>query len=534
MFDAAQRRTGIYEMRRVLNLLIPLLLALTPACRRVPPVETAQPPAARPNILWVVWDTVRRDHLSVYGYERPTTPRVEQWARGARVFTNCISAGSTTVPAHVSMFTGLLPYQHGAHNRRPAIVQGARTLAELLAREGYDTYLYSANPYIARDKAVTRGFDTVEHPWDDQYRADAVRLITAKIDPRDQSTELAQRVHAGDTADMPVVKAGKLAQTAVRRWIDQRDNRKPYFIFLNYMEAHRPFLPAREYREMFLSPEQLERSYRLDRTWPAVWAYTFGVRDYSAEELAIFVGLYDAALRELDELFGDLIASLDKRGMLDDTIVILTADHGEHLGDHHLLDHQYSVYNELLYVPLIVHYPPAFAPGRDQRPVMNFDLYPTLLQLAGVTPPSNPKIGISYSLNLRDVPARRRRLAEYPQWMPAGLRRVREVAPDFDPTPWRRSLRGFYSGSHKLIWASDGRHELYDLASDPHEQHNLAPQNESRVRAMLDELKAAFDIQNRGRAGPSPQSPSQAEMKRLEALGYAAPGEDNGADEPPP
>ena len=515
-------------MRRIATLTL-LLLSTLPACRR------ATPPGGvsgqiKPNILWVVWDTVRRDHLSVYGHQRPTTPRVEQWARNARVFTNCVSPGSTTVPAHVSMFTGRLPYQHGAHNRHPAIAREIPTLAELLIRGGYQTYLYSANSYVARGKQVTRGFDVIEHPWDDRYRNDAVRLIAEKIDPEDQSTELAQSVNAGDTADMPVIKAGRLARDGLERWLAQRDKQRPYFAFLNYMEAHRPFLPAREYREKFMSPEQLSRAHQLDRTWPRMWAHAFGVSDYSPQELELFSLLYDSALRELDDLFADLIESLEKRGELDNTIIILTADHGEHLGDHHLLDHQYSVYNELLYVPLIVYYPPAFEAGRDDRPLMNFDLFPTLLRLAGEPVPDDTNAGNRYTIDLRDVPLTRRRLGEYPQWMPAGLKRVREIAPDFDETPWQRVLRAYYSDPYKLIWTSDGRHELYDLSVDPHELHNLAAEDEPRVRQLIDELNSVFDIRRRGMPSTLPDGDDDAageELRRMEALGYAAPGEED-------
>ncbi|MFP6578376.1 MAG: sulfatase-like hydrolase/transferase, partial [Myxococcota bacterium] len=122
--------------------------------------------ARAPNILWVVWDTVRADRMSLYGHSVETTPELDRWARGARVYRDVVSAASTTEPAHASMFTGLYPSQHGTDADHRWLSEDFDTLAERLSSAGYRTYLWSANPSISADENFHQGFDRVEHPWD--------------------------------------------------------------------------------------------------------------------------------------------------------------------------------------------------------------------------------------------------------------------------------------------------------------------------------------------------------------------------------
>lgn len=499
-----------------------LLLTLIAGCDRTLPV-TEKPP----NILLIVWDTVRADHLQPYGYERPTTPRLKEWAAQARVYDNCVSPGSTTVPAHASMFTGLFPSEHGADNEHAQLDQRFTTLAETLAGHGYATYCFSANPFICEARQFTQGFSRVEHPWDEKHIEAATRILREKMDPADRTGELPDKLRnpAARMTAWNVKTAGALAQPSVIEWLSAQPAEAPYFAFLNYMEAHRPLIPSRAAREMLMSPQQVQRSYEVDRSWRAVWAYTFGLKRpdgaelLSDEDIELTRLTYDAALRELDDLLGDLLAALRAAGKLENTVVILTADHGEHLGEHHMLDHQFSVYEELLRVPLIIHDPRHFAPGRETRPVSTIDLFPTLLELAGVPAAELPQ---SSAISLLRPLQRRERLAEYPTANKEAIRDVKRAREyrDFDPTPWDRGLRAFYSTPWKLIQGSDGRHELYNLADDPRESRNLlveradiAADMESRLATLLRSLH------ERGqREAPTPAIDEQTNL--LRGLGY--------------
>lgn len=514
-----------WEIRLVLRILTAALLivvAYATGCERKP---STRPVGVRPNILLIVWDTVRADHVGAYGYDKPTTPFVDQWSTGARVFEDCLTVGSTTVPSHGAMFTGLLPYQHGANNERPVLSDRFDTLAELLRDSGYRTYMFSANPHLSESNGFTQGFDLAEHPWQPKYRAAAERIVRAKIPANDHTGELAAKVKNPNArlSQWNIKTAGALAQRGVDAWLGNSDASKPYFIFLNYMEAHRPLIPSDEYRARFLTPAQVKRSREIDLRWASLWGYTFGRREISPADLEIIRGVYDASLAELDDLFKNLLESLELSDRLDNTVVVLMSDHGEHLGEHHLLDHQFSVYQELLHVPLIVHYPAKFAPGRDARPVANFDVFPTLLELARVDP---PKALASTAVSLLHAPRSGARIAAYPAANSEAIAQVQRADAAFDPTAWSRSLRAYVEGPLKLICASDGRHALYDLNADPHELHNLLAERAADAQRLKAALRGELSKLVRGSSEST--NYTAADAQRLTDLGYTAGGDDEG------
>jgi arylsulfatase A-like enzyme len=498
----------------------------------------ARPVARGPNVLWVVWDTVRADRMSLHGHARPTTPRLDAWAAGARVFDDAVSPAGYTMPSHASMFTGLLPGEHCAHNGQPRLEDRFTTLAELLRDAGYRTFLFSANPHVSAQPArnLAQGFERTEHPWSPRWGDEALRLVQAKLPAEDRSSELAERLAAAERGDRSLTPwnikaAGALAQRAVLEWLASGDAQRPWFVFLNYMEAHRPLIPPRSYRELMMSEKDVGRSYEIDRSWLPLWEYTFGLREYTEAELELTRATYDAALRELDDLFAELLDALAERGFLRDTVVVLTSDHGEHLGEHHMLDHQYSLHQVLLRVPLLIHYPGRIEPGRDTRPVSTRDLFPTLLELAGVEAPAGAPAGTSL-LAPREA---RSRLAEDPASSTVGIAQVLAAHPGWDPSPFRRRLRALLEDGHKYLWSSNGSHALYDLRSDPLEQRNLigeAPERAQRLDAALAARHAAL-ARCEPDTGASPPALSEEERRLLEGLGYVAPeAEPGGAPSP--
>jgi len=479
--------------------------------------------APRPNVLWIVWDTARADHLGLYGHERDTTPFLDEWAKGARVFDNCLSTAGYTLPSHAAMFTGLLPSENCANNEHKSLDESYTTIAELLQGAGYRTYLFSANPNISEGRNFTQGFDVAEHPWNDEFHDRAIELVRSKLPEYDNSSELRERlddVSAGAVGLTPwnIKAAGELAGGAAMAWLEASEPDKPFFVFINYMEAHRPYIPPRSFREQLMTPQQVDDSYQVDRGWLKMWEYTFGLREYDDEEIELTRATYDAALLELDSMLEELLGELGRRGQLEDTIVILTSDHGEHLGEQHMLDHQYSVYQALLRVPLIVHYPERFAPGREDRPVMNFDLFPTLIELTGIDAPDDQQ---SQARSLLDPPQQRRRLAEDPAFSPLGVRIVSQLHHDWDATPWKRIQRTLIEGTDKFIWGSDGRTELYDLAGDPNETRDLTPERPARAAEMQLALAQYYDsLQHCSEPAEEIEVLSPEQLELLRSIGY--------------
>jgi len=505
-----------------------LTLILLIPLASVTPVACAEATPKRPNVLWIVWDTVRADRMSLYGHSVATTPKLEAWAKHARVFDDVVSTASTTTPSHAGMFTGLLPTQHDTHNAHPWLEDGHTTLAELLKQAGYSTYLWAANPHISKTQNFQQGFDHEAHPWDPKYRERAIEIVQAKMEG-DRTSEIGNQRRKKELGPWAIKAAGELAELDLLEWLDGREPGTPYFAFVNYMEAHRPFIPTREARQRVMPPEMVEPSYRVDRSWIPMWAYTFGLSEYSEAELELMARTYDATLTELDDLFAHLLESLEARGQLENTAIILTADHGEHLGEQHMLDHQFSLYAPVINVPLVIRYPARIEPGRDARPVMNFDIFPTVLDLAAVELPAD---FVTRSRTLLDPAAKRIRIAEYPAVFKKAIPEVVEKYPTWDPTPFARRLRTLHEDAYKLIWGEDGRHELYDVVSDPREERDLVgqrPELAKRMVELLDSQMAGLSVEVRERSVP-PELPAQ-QREMLEGLGYLPGGEDEA--EPP-
>jgi arylsulfatase A-like enzyme len=504
----------------------------------------APPPGPPPNVLFIVWDTTRADRVSAHGYEKETTPFLASWAaENARVFDDCISTGSSTVPSHGSMFTGLLPCEHGANNGYNYLDSKFDTLAEIFRRGGYRTYAFAANPHIDSKENFVQGFDLHEHPYDAKHRERAFEIIKTKINPEDESSELARKlVKEEDPGPWALKAAGELAEEALVAWLAASSPDKPFFAFLNYLEAHRQFIPPERYRRRFMNEEQVYLSYKADRSWPTMWSYTLGMHEYTPEELEVMALTYDACVYELDQLFASLIGTLEAKGHLDNTVVVLTGDHGEHLGEHHMLDHQFSLYQGLVHVPMVLA-GPGVTPGRTGAPVQNYDVFPTLLELARLTPP--PGLD-SKAVSLLHPDPKRQRIAEYPSPFKKALSDVLLEHPGFDPQPFDRKLRALFDRNQKLIWGEDGRHELYDLKRDPHELNDLtawAPRREVMLKLLasifsgIDCFDPETDATPPGEDDPRDSMTAEERAERshmLEQLGYAGDDDNDDEEEPPP
>jgi len=510
---ANNTRGGRRELRRLSLALAGTILGCTlvSACR---PEEATE----RPNVLFIVLDTTRADRLGVYGHDRPTTPFLDQWSKGALVFEDCQSVAGTTVPAHASMFTGLLPSTHLNDNLHPTLAEKHTTLAELLKKDGYQSFLFSANPFISAESGFGQGFELVQHPWSDEYRAKAVAIIRSKIDPADKSSELPRKFRRGRVGEWAIKACGEVAQDALVAWLDKRDKERPYFAFINYMEAHRPLLPPRSYRNKMMSAKQVAQSYRIDVSWDRMWEYVFGLAEYSPRSREVISLTYDAAVAELDEHLRLLLTTLKDRGDLKNTVIVITADHGEHLGEHHFLDHQYSLYQPLLKVPMILWYPKSVQPGRNTDPVSNIDVFPTILELVGIDAPVRPGDDATSLLHSK---SRRVRPSEHSSPPEHPITDMRRLHPSWDPTPFRRQLRSVLEGNYKLIWSSDKRHALYDLASDPGELNNLFGREPELASAMLGRLPSLSKRDGSG-GGDDGAKVSATQNPLLIPLGYAS------------
>jgi arylsulfatase A-like enzyme len=247
-------------------------------------------------------------------------------------------------------------------------------------------------------------------------------------------------------------------------------------------------------------------------------------------ELERLRGTANAAVLELDLMFADLWQSLEERGLAESTVVILTADHGEHLGEHHLLDHQYSLSQTLIRVPLVIRFAPRFEPGRDARPVMSLDLFPTLLELAGVEVLA---VGAGVARSLLAPAPRRVRLADYSKPFARPLESARKARAEHDVARFERGQLALIDSPWKCVQEIGGSARLYDLSNDPGELRDVAVEQLEVLERMQTGLGALLRAaQPVGR--PGELKPLSAErLQRLRELGDAGDDGDDGDDGEP-
>ncbi len=445
-----------------------------------------------PNVLLIVMDTVRADHLSLYGYRRETSPNLARLAaRGVR-FDLARATAPWTLPSHASMFTGRWPHELGVE--RLGWLDGRReTLAEHLRSHGYDTAGFVANTFFCgHESGLARGFDTYQdYPIGpaEVLRSSSVGWLLAQTASR-LSGELA-RLFGGDPgAGITLEFARKEASTVSTeflRWLDRKRSR-PFFAFLNYFDAHDPYLPARGRPNVLESAAKSRADYEMLRDWQKLKK-----DELSEAQRAVALSAYDECIAALDRELGELFDALERRGILDDTLLIVTADHGEQFGEHGSFGHGFSVYQTEVHVPLMIHFPRKVPAGHVVHDAVSLrDLPSTVLELAGLDA-SSPFPGTSLSAFWREREQACPRGASPPlSELAAPIETASSKPVSFE---FRGSLQSVVAGRHVLIRHAGGAQELYDLHVDPAERSNQIesanPDLAERLRRLLEEQSIA-------------------------------------------
>jgi arylsulfatase A-like enzyme len=420
----------------------------------------------------VTLDTTRADRFGSYGYDRDTTPHFDALAEGGVLFERAVSTSATTPTAHASILTGLNPYQHGVRvihagsgYRLPEVVP---TLASVLAERGWETGAFLSAFPVSEHYGFERGF----HTFDSGLARPAETVIEElrggaaiwKVDENQRRSDA--------TTD------------ALIRWLEAR--RGPFFAWVHYWDPHDPQL---------LPPEEVRNR--------------FPPRDPAAPDPIL--DTYDSEIFFVDRQFGRLLEVLEERGVFDDTVIVVVADHGEGLGDHDWMYHR-LLYQEQIHIPLILRIPGGPEGVRVAPLVRNVDIYPTVLELLGVEPP-RPVAGRSL-LGLVAGRSEEPRIAYADQ-----LNEWDTNAAMVRSRPLDRLLFCAMDRSWKLIYrARDPRRsELYHLEADPRETVNLFdPAHPEYLR-----LKGALDRFDGYRWKPFPRGPVDPEVsERLRSLGY--------------
>ena len=451
--------------------------------------EPAGPP---PNIVLVVLDTLRRDATGDAGdrYGRQNlTPAFDRIAAEGTHFTNAWSNAPWTVPSHASLFTGLLPSEHGCTHRHRRLDLGLPTLAEMMRSAGYNTLAVFSNPWLT-DKAtgLLRGFS---------FRA---------VSPIGGFDDLKSPL--GD-------HGGRQSLEHVARFLSQRTPEDPFFLFVNFLEPHLPYDPPPEYRREHLADIPAEEKVSIG------WAHRFnaGLVDPSGVDWNRVGRLYGGDASTVDAYLDRLVDLLKEGGIYENTVLIVTSDHGENLGEHGLVEHQFSVHETLLAVPLVIRAPRRLLePGRREEPVMLTDLFATILDLGGALPEDIP--AYSRTLLRKEQAQTRERpvLAEYAPEPSDMIKVLLGLNPDLERERLMSGWRTVRVGRWRLTEGSQDEVFLHDMERDPLQGENLAEENPDRVAELRRLLPApAPALPERGEEPPEMDEETR---EQLRSLGY--------------
>lgn len=374
--DPGRRLTGITTALLAITLVVAAPVALWPVLqeRRDNRALTA-PVAGAPNVLLLIWDTVRASSLGLYGHERETAPFLTALARSGVVFDRAFGTASYTLPSHSSLFTGRWAHELSSNWRVPLNTEPT-TLAEVFASAGYRTGGFSANRiYVTREFGLGRGFSHFdEHRLGFQQVVRSSTLLRAVITSTVVRDLLAfdddlARVHASDN------------HKALVRWLE-RDRERPYFAFVNFMEAHTPYLPRPPFAHRF--GWYPEGATRRERRSVQVVARREPEQLPPADALHA-MRAYEGSIAELDAAVAEMLDDLRSRGLLENTMIIVAADHGEEFGEHAIFGHGNSLYAASLHVPLVMVFPGKVpGGGRVGAAVSLRDVPATILDLTGL------------------------------------------------------------------------------------------------------------------------------------------------------
>jgi arylsulfatase A-like enzyme len=438
-------------------------MALRPASA----VAAAQPaPGGAPNLLVITLDTVRAANLSLYGYARRTTPSIDRFAARGVVFDRAFTSSPWTLPSHASMFTGRWPHQLSA-DYDSVLDDTYPTLAEYLASRGYVTAGFAANVgYCSRETGLGRGFQYYE-----DYPRSLGQIASSSTLVRSVADNFRLRKWLQNDEHLNRVTAARLNERALA-WLSTHSG-APFFLFLNYFDAHEPYLPPPPFDRQF-GPGRARGRYSPLRRW--LWDPRLANTTLSDAERREEIDAYDGALAYLDHHVGLLLAELERRGILDNTVVIITSDHGEEFGEHGVYEHGYSLYRSGVHVPLIIVAPNQTATiRRVMTPVSLRSLAVTAAALVGLGSDA-PFPGYPAATLWRHDPAGRDNV--FPEPLLAEVSRA-PGHPDWFPTS-KGDMKSVADHGFRYILNGDGTEELYEFDRDPAERHNLAQRPDYR------------------------------------------------------
>lgn len=456
----------------------------------------------KPNILLIVMDAVRADSLSCYGYNKKTTPNIDRLSGQGVLFENAFSASSWTPPAHGSIFTGNYPSRHGVLRPNLYLDPSNITLAEILAENGYRTIAFSS-PHITPARGFDKGFQEFYLPY--IYR-DVFKNIYKDFDLIRQAVR--NIFYGWDKLAFYITQKikGKIKENVKKN--------NPFFIYVNYKLTHNPYYRGGVFRKIKYGGLDRDKIKGLVRLLGC--KYNNGEMGVSEEEMEMVKLFYDSGISHLDSILGGLFNFLIKRKIFENTLVIVLADHGDCFGEHRLMYHTASLYDELIHTPLMMIYPGKIPAGRRIKGLVSLvDVFPTVLNLveADTTRIYNADFARS-NLEIDGVSLAGFEDRDYHKYAFSERDATKIVG------PLNQELKCIRDKNYKYIFGAEGLEEFYDIVGDPCEKKNILnkyPEVASEYKKILLENLNPFG------ALPKGQREVREEKKiieKLRELGY--------------
>ena len=400
------------------------------------------------NVLVIVVDTLRADHLSLAGYSRMTTPHLDRFAGTGTIFDNAISTSSWTLPAHASLLTGLYPHEHHTELYDDRLPTNIPIISDWFSQHGYRTAAFSANTfYFSRSNGFGRGFTVFR----DSYPPLSALFVLTKAGQ--QFRELAYRTHLYD--NLLGRDSAEFINDEALQWIDRE--KRPFFAILNYFDIHDPYIPPLPYRNRYIDPK-----FRLGQMSISFDHFP----SLSAAQTEQEVAMYDAALNYTDDQLSSLLSRLEERGVLRNTVVVITSDHGEEFGEHGFFTHTNALYSELIRVPLIIVSPGQVPSGvHISTPVSLTNIPSTLIELA--TQQKSKDFPQTSLVTLWRDPASRT------EWPPPISELARMKICQLFPNS-TESFQSVTTPEWHYIVGSNGDEQLFRVDTDPLNKNDLA------------------------------------------------------------
>ncbi|HJR71375.1 MAG TPA: sulfatase [Gammaproteobacteria bacterium] len=449
----SEHRASTTSTRRTPTGLLSLALTLALPLVGVEREAAAQVQACRDcNVILIAIDTLRADHLGTYGYDRSTSPNIDAFAEEARVFTNFYSNSSWTVPSFSAMFTSLYPSDVKMQLPADKLDDRFTTIAEILKQNGYATVGFNSPTPVSRNGGFFQGFDSFTVVQPDRQLQDTTLLVPQALE-----------------------------------WLDANKDKK-FFMFFHTFEVHDPFCPPDEF-DRFRGSDETVTLGCVDIV--AISKHNRGEESLSTEDLVRVAGLYDADLLHADHNLGTFFDRLEAEGLFENTIVVVTADHGEELGERDVVGHGYSLSNELVHVPLIIK-APNLSPGTESNNASTIDIAPTILELVGIARPAYFKGRTLTELGggriiYQETSAPLDLIRELDRIIASAQAGQNEVRQSIVPALKESIIQSNWK--YTVDNATDTR-ELYDLRADPGEERNLIGIDARQARALRETFEA--------------------------------------------